>query len=100
MKFQQDDPLTPDDGEARFFGRSKVGNGRWVTVALGVLWTDNADSLQCDYRPDVDSYEMADFQNLLNAYATAELTATEAFDVVVADEGNPPVTSGDLSYLG
>ncbi|OZE81933.1 hypothetical protein CH304_12850 [Rhodococcus sp. 15-649-1-2] len=84
----------------RFYGSEPVGQGRWVLLnALGLLWTDDAEALQLWVIPDADRAGANAVRRKLNRAAAAGVTATAAFDTVVAEHGNPPVTTGDLGEL-
>ena len=98
-KFEHDTPLIPGDVNALLYTIARVGPGRWARIPLGILWTDDKRSLQVRYDRGADSFEVADFQKILNEYAIAGLSATDAFDITVEEEGNPEVVSGDLSQL-
>lgn len=98
-RFEHDTPLEPAPENAVYYTVDRAGPGRWASIALGTIWTDDNRSLQVQYRPGVDSFAAAEFQNVLNEYAIVGLSATDAFDITVEEEGNPVVESGDLSQL-
>lgn len=81
----------------RFYGGERVGVGRWAVLDnLGVLWTDDRDALQLGAVEGADAAAANAIRYELNGYAARGVSATEAFDVTVADHGSPPIVEGQL----
>ena len=82
----------------RFYGSEPVGEGRWVMLdRLGLLWTDDREALQLDVMEGVDNAAANELRRMLNNAAAAGVSASAAFDTVVAERGNPPIRSGSLA---
>lgn len=91
--------VTPVGGD-QFFGADMTGPGRWATIAeLGVLWTNDSDSVQLIRASSGDDVDVYDLSKTLIDYCTVGFTATEAFDTLLGEYGNPPIASGDLAQL-
>ena len=87
-------------GDDRAYAATLAGAGRWASIDdLGVLWTNDSDSLQLKQSESADDAEAFEFRRMLIDYCTVGMTATEAFDVVVADAGGLTVESGSLDRL-
>ncbi|MCZ4077854.1 hypothetical protein O1W68_07880 [Rhodococcus sp. H36-A4] len=88
-------------GDQRFYGGERVGAGRWATLDdLGLLWTDDADVLQLSStQATTDNAAANALRYRLIDACRRGITATTAFDTVVAEHGNPPVTTGDRGEL-
>ncbi|WP_027497464.1 hypothetical protein [Rhodococcus sp. JG-3] len=88
-------------GDQRFYGGERVGSGRWAVLdTLGLLWTDDRDALQLSSTDATTDRAAATAlrYGLIDACRRG-ISASMAFDTTVAEQGNPPVTSGDLSTL-
>lgn len=78
----------------------RTGHGRWCTItspAAGVLWESDAGSVgfQAVPLPEVDGTTVTD---LLDTYAEAGRTSTEAFDHIARIAGAQGVKTGDLTH--
>ncbi|WP_407726241.1 hypothetical protein ACJEDT_13030 [Rhodococcoides fascians] len=83
----------------RYYGGERIGPGRWALIpGLGMLWTDDASALQLSRIDGADLVAANALRKLLHTLARDGITATAAFDSIVADR-DATVTSGDLSSL-
>ncbi|MGB6182524.1 MAG: hypothetical protein WBF79_14880 [Rhodococcus sp. (in: high G+C Gram-positive bacteria)] len=88
-----------DTSGQRFYGSSLSGRGRWARVpGIGILWTDNQDSLQWAHADDSDSAQLYAACKALHGLAAEGVPAPVAFEDLVAGYGVTPVT-GNLRSM-
>ncbi|MCW2298416.1 hypothetical protein [Rhodococcus erythropolis] len=99
-KFLTDYPLKDVTVGRRFGGRPE-GSGRWQRIPnLGVLWTDDKESLQLGWLDDSDRPAANALAWRLIHMALDHMTATDAFDLAARENPQYPIAHGDLADRG
>ncbi|MBP1054542.1 hypothetical protein J6397_30860 [Rhodococcus qingshengii] len=86
---------------SRRFGGVPSGEGRWQRVPhLGVLWTDDKQSLQPGWLDDADQDDANALARQMVLMAVDGMTATAAFDVIASENRKCIIMHGDLADRG
>lgn len=94
--------LTHVDAGRRYTG-PRTGDGRWAVIdGVGVVWTNNVDGASIGPLPSWvrdDNAANSIARRFKDLASNTDLTAGQAFDVILSDYRSVEIQSGDIGAL-